>query len=151
MKEKINKINLINLIIICIIFILELTPNSMILTWSNGPGRAPNIVYTSYLMDLDMLLWGIAFLTYFIALSTLFLIIFNALILYEYNTKLTIMSLVGSSLCFVGSVLLVALKQRYVSLQNIVITLLFLVQIITLSVNLRSNAIEEKLNSKTEE
>ena len=151
MKNQIKINNLICLIISCVIFILELTPNSMVLAWSNGPGRAPNILYTSYLMDLDMLLWGIAFLTYFIALSTMFLIIFNALILYEYNTKLTIMSLVGSSLCFVGSVLLVALKQRYVSLQNIVITLLFLVQIITLSVSLKSNAIEKKLNSNTEE
>lgn len=151
MKNKIKINNLAVLVISCIMFILEIMPDGIKTAWSNGPDKAPKITYDSYIMDPELMLWGIGFLTLIIALFTITTIITNAVILIDDSVKLKITSLVVTSINLMGSVILVAIKREYVTLQNIIIMILVLIQVIIYSVNLRLSTKQKKLENDIEE
>ena len=151
MKNKIKVFNVANLVISCIIFILELMPEGVKMAWSNGPYNAPNITYSSYIMDPGLMLWGIGFLTLIIVFFTITTIIINAVILIDDSVKLKITSLVITLINLMGSVILVALMREYVTMQNIIIMVLLLPQAILYSANLRLSTKQKKLQNDIEE
>lgn len=151
MKNRLKINSLLNLVISCIIFILEIMPDSVKIVSLTEPNNVSEVEYVSYLMEPNMLLQGIAFLTYFIALSTIFIIIFNAVNFYKENNKLTIMTLVGNSLCLIGSVILIALKREYVTIHNVIIMVMYLALIIITAINLRLSLLPKKTFDSREE
>ena len=137
MNKKTQKINLVNMIIIVVIFLLELMLGSVKLVFSGGEGKPPIIELTSYFPDCEKILTGLPSLVLIIALITISIMIINAVMLVDESVKLTIISTVLTSVCLLGSVLLVALVRKYVTIHNLIIMLLFLVTAILNSVKLR--------------
>ena len=132
MNKKTRKINLINMIVISIIFLFELMQESVKIVFSNGEGKPPRVEFASYLADCELLLAGLSILTLIIAIFTIAIIILNSIVLIEDSVKLTIVSTVLTSICLLGSVILVALIRKYVTVQNLIIMILFLI-IVTLN------------------
>ena len=92
------------------------------------------------------MLWGIGFLTLIIVLLTITNIIINAVTLLDDRNKLKITTLVTTSICLLGSIILIMLMRQYVTLQNIFIMVFFLIQMILLIVNLCLSVKQKKLS-----
>ena len=120
-------------------------PESIKWVWNSGPDGGIQIIYTSYIMEAGLMLWGIGFLTLIIALFTITNIIINAVSLLDDRNRFKITTLTTTSICLIGSVILVALMREHVTLQNIFIMAFFFIQIILHVVNLILSSKQKKL------
>ena len=133
---RIKKFNWINAALSYIIFILEVAPNSVIITSSNGMDKV-NIYYVSYFTEPNLWLHMVPLIPFIIALFTICVIILNTVSVIEDDKKRDIISIVFSSICFIGSLMYVIIMEQYITAHNLIIMLLFLLQIVLLGIKLR--------------
>ncbi len=149
MQEKIKKINITNLIVVCIIFFMELSPNSIMITSDGGLNNKVNIEYVSYFTEPNLWLNMVPLIPFIIAVFTICILIVNSVCaIIEDNKKLSIVSIVFSSICGIGSLMYICIMKKYITAYNLVITALFFVSIVLQSIKLGGQKNESQIKNK---
>ena len=128
-KIKLVRIfNVFNVVVTFAALILECMPNSVRYIIGTVSVNGEKIRYWSYFGNPTNWLFLV---TVIIAALTIFNLIFNIIILFKDKKCLRIVSAILSFLALAGSIILLVAEGKYVTAYNIIIAILFLIELIS--------------------